>query len=86
MICTWFYFFYLFTLSLRAFPALNEGVVVAVILISSPVCGFLPVLAALSLVSKVPNPTNWTFPLLANSLETTLTNEFNTDSTSFLLS
>ena len=43
-------FFYLLTLSLRAFPALKAGVVAASILISSPVCGFLPVLAALSLV------------------------------------
>jgi hypothetical protein len=37
---------------------LKAGTVEAAILSSLPVCGFLPVLAALSLVSKVPNPTN----------------------------
>ena len=49
---------YLLTLSLRAFPALKAGTVHAGIFISSFVCGFNPVLAALFLVSKVPKPTS----------------------------
>ena len=37
----------------------------------APVCGFLPVLAALSDTSKVPNPTNWIFSPFFNSSATT---------------
>jgi len=48
----------LLTLSLNSLPALNTGTVVAGIFITSLVLGFLPSLAALALVSKVPKPTN----------------------------
>ena len=41
-------------------PAENTGTVFAAILISLPVCGFLPFLAALLLDSNVPNPTRVT--------------------------
>ena len=42
-------------------PAENAGTFLAAILISLPVCGFLPVRAALCLRSKVPKPTKVTF-------------------------
>ena len=50
-----------FTASFKAFPALNFGALHAEMLIVSPVCGFLPSLAALLLTSNVPNPTSCTF-------------------------
>ena len=52
----------MFTLSLNSLPALNTGTVDAGIVIVSLVLGFLPSLAALSLTSKVPNPTKDIFP------------------------
>lgn len=45
---------------LRAFPAVNPGVFLAGILIGSPVCGFLPFLAALDRTINVPNPVTTT--------------------------
>ena len=45
-------------LGFNSLPALNTGTVEAGMFIVSLVLGFLPSLAALSLVSKVPNPTN----------------------------
>ena len=41
-------------------PAEKAGTFLAAILIALPVCGFLPVLAALCLRSKVPKPTKVT--------------------------
>ena len=49
--------YYSFTISLSALPALNLGAVEAGISIFSPVWWFYPTLAALSVVSNVPNPT-----------------------------
>ena len=49
-----------FTFSLKALPALKTGVLLAAILISAPVAGFLPVLASLCLQEKVPKPTSVT--------------------------
>ena len=49
------------TTSLNFLPAENTGTVLAGILISLPVCGFLPFLAALLRGSKVPKPTRVTF-------------------------
>ena len=43
-------------MSFNAFPALNLGTLVALILIISPVWGFLPALALLFATEKVPNP------------------------------
>ena len=77
-------FDYLFTLSLRAFPALKAGAVVAGIFIFALVWGLTPSLADLSLVSNVPNPINCTFSFFANSFETTFTKEFIVASVSFL--
>ena len=57
---------YLFTLSFNGLPALNAGTLEALILITSPVRGFLPLLSPLSLTSKVPKPAIWTFPPSAN--------------------
>ena len=51
-------YYFLFTKSFNALPALKTGAFDAGILISSLVCGFLPFLAALFLTSKDPNPTN----------------------------
>jgi len=48
----------LLTFSFNSFPALKTGTVDAGIVNGSLVLGFLPSLAALSLVSNVPNPTN----------------------------
>jgi hypothetical protein len=52
------FWFYLFTLSLRAFPGLNFGHLEALILIDSPVLGLRPVLSPLVPTSKVPKPTS----------------------------
>ena len=46
------------TASESALPGLNLTTVLAAILIVAPVAGFLPSLAALSEVEKVPKPTN----------------------------
>ena len=51
---------YLLTASLNFLPAENAGTVLAAIFNSLPVCGFLPILAALFLASKVPKPTRVT--------------------------
>ena len=55
------------TASLNALAALNLGDTDAAISISSPVCGFLPVLAARSTVSNEPKPASATFSPLATS-------------------
>jgi len=44
---------YCLTESFKALPALNTGVVAAEIVISTPVCGFLPLRSALLRVSNV---------------------------------
>ena len=62
---------------------MNLGALDAAIVISAPVCGFLPVLAALSDTSKVPNPTNWIFSPFFNSSATTSVNAFKDASASF---
>ena len=49
------------TASLRALPTVNLGLFEAGICIDSPVLGFLPVVAFLSLTLKFPNPTILTF-------------------------
>ena len=48
------------TASLNFLPAENAGTVLAAIFNSLPVCGFLPILAALFLDSNVPKPTRVT--------------------------
>ena len=53
--------YFLLTASFKDLPALNTGALEAAILISSPVWGFLPFLAALFLTSKEPKPTNVIF-------------------------
>ena len=45
-----------FTALFSKFPALNFATLAAGILISFPVCGFLPILALLFATEKVPNP------------------------------
>lgn len=65
-------------------PALNAGAVQAGIFKGSPVWGFLPVLAALSLVSNVPKPTSCTLSLFSNAVLITFTKEFIVASVSFL--
>jgi len=53
---------------LRSFPALKTGTLLAAILISVPVLGFLPVRAALPFTLKLPKPVKRTsFPLLSAS-------------------
>ena len=46
-------------------------------LISFPVCGFLPFLAALSETEKVPNPTKATLSFLLNAFPVTYKNDSN---------
>ena len=59
-----FFIYLAATLSANFFPTLNFTTFLAAILISFPVCGFLPFLAALFWTPKVPHPTNCTgFPL-----------------------
>src|SRR5512135_2055120 len=53
-------YFFLATASFRALPARNLGTLAAAILISLPVCGFLPVRAFLLATSKLPKPTSVT--------------------------
>ena len=60
----------------NAFPALNTGAFDAGIFISTPVCGFLPVLATLFFTSKVPKPINCTFSSFFNVSDTTSTKAF----------
>ena len=63
-------YYYSFNNALKALPALNLTVLEAAIWISSPVCGFLPTLAALSAGSNDPNPAIWTLSpaLIADSV------------------
>ena len=68
--------YFLFTNSLNFLPAEKAGTVLAAILISLPVCGFLPVLAALFLDSNVPKPTKVTFSPLATVFCTVSTKPF----------
>ena len=63
---------------------MKAGVIEAAIFNSAPVCGFLPVRAALSLVSKVPNPIKETFSFFTNSSETIFTKALIAASESFL--
>lgn len=49
---------YLLISSFKALPGLNLGVLEAAMVMVSPVLGFLPSRAGLSLTSKLPNPTN----------------------------
>src|SRR5574344_1903090 len=51
---------YLFTFFFNSAPALNEGVLVAGMLITAPVCGLRPSRAERSVTLKVPKPTNCT--------------------------
>ena len=51
-----YFFFLVFTMSFRAFPALNLGEIEAGIVIFFPVCGFWPLRAARATVLKVPKP------------------------------
>jgi hypothetical protein len=63
---------------------LNLGATEAGILISLPVCGFLPVLAALLAVSKVPKPISCTLSFFLSCVETTSTKALTAASESFL--
>ena len=76
--------YFSFKVSFKSFPALNLGALQAAILIVFPVCGFFPVLAALSTVSKVPKPTSWIFSSFFNSSVTVEINAFSASSASFL--
>ena len=71
------------TTSLNFLPAENTGTVLAGILISLPVWGFLPFLAALLRGSKVPKPTKVTFLPLETVLETVSIKADNTSLASF---
>jgi len=55
-------------------PALNFATLVAGILISFPVCGFLPVLALLFATEKVPNPVKVNLSPFFNAFVTALLN------------
>ncbi len=59
---------------LSRFPALNFATLVEGILISFPVCGFLPVLALLLATEKVPNPVRASLSPFFNALVTLLVN------------
>ena len=72
-------------LSFNALPALNLGALEAGIWIVSFVLGLIPVLAALSATSNVPNPTNWIFPPFFNSSSTTSVKALTAFSASFLI-
>ena len=61
----------------------EAGTVVAGILSSLPVCGFLPILAALFLDSNVPKPTKVTFLPLETVVSTVSTNADKTSAASF---
>ncbi len=65
-----FSYFPLFTRSLSAVPALKRTFFEAAILISLPVLGFLPVLAALSPTLKDPKPIKVTSSPFTIALET----------------
>jgi len=78
------YFFFPFTRFLRAAPALNLGLLEAAILISFPVWGLRPILAALLATSKVPNPMSWIFPPFLSYLATTSVKALIVASVSFL--
>ena len=65
-------------------PAEKAGTVLAAILISLPVCGFLPVLAALLRASKVPKPTNVTLSPFFTAFSIVSIVAANTDAASFL--
>ena len=72
------------TVSFKALPALNLGALEAGILLAAPVCGFLPVLAALSATSNVPKPTNWIFSPAFNCSATVSVKALRAFSASFL--
>ena len=83
------YFYFPFeaaTLSANFFPTLNLTTFLAAILISFPVWGFLPFLAALFWTPKVPQPTNWTLFPLVNDFSTVPKNSFTNSSALFLVS
>mmetsp|Transcript_21194 Transcript_21194/g.42443 ORF Transcript_21194/g.42443 Transcript_21194/m.42443 type:complete len:129 (+) Transcript_21194:208-594(+) len=58
----------LFTKSLKALDAVKEGVLLAFILISSPVRGFLPILSERWFSLKLPNPSKEIFFSCCNLL------------------
>jgi hypothetical protein len=63
-----------FTALFSKFPALNFATLAAGILISFPVCGFLPTLALLFASEKVPNPVRVNLSPFFNALVTELVN------------
>jgi len=63
-----------FTALFSKFPALNFATLAAGILISFPVCGFLPILALLFATEKVPNPVRVNLSPFFNALVTELVN------------
>ena len=67
-------FYYLLTASFNLDPALNVTLVLAAILTTSPVLGFLPFLAALFEVPKVPKPVNAILSPFFNVYATALMN------------
>ena len=60
----------MFTASLSAFPTVNLGLFDAGIWIDSPVLGFLPVVAFLWLILKLPKPTILTYSSLLREFVT----------------
>ena len=75
----------MFTLSLRALPALNLGHFEALILIVSPVLGLRPVLSPLVPTSKVPKPTSCTDSPFAKDSVTASIKAFRVASVSFFV-
>src|ERR1019366_5292548 len=65
---------YLLTVFANSAPALNLATFLAAILIAFPVCGFLPVLAALLATEKEPKPTNATLSPFLSAFVVALTN------------
>jgi len=63
-----------FTALFSRLPGLNLATLVAGILISFPVCGFLPVLALLLATEKVPNPVKANLSPFFNAFVTVLAN------------
>src|SRR4030042_5673380 len=63
-----------FTALFSRLPALNFATLVEGILISFPVCGFLPVLALLFATEKVPNPVSANLSPFLSAFVTVLVN------------
>src|SRR5574344_610298 len=77
--------YFLFTKSLRAFPALNFGDLQAAILIVSPVFGLRPSRAARLPTSNVPKPISWTDPPFFSSFDTLSMKDLRAFSASFFV-